>query len=255
MTGIFDLSGRTALVTGSTRGIGKAIARHLALAGARVAVSSRDAARCAETAAELAELAGDSIVTGIPCDVSRQGELAELVAETERRLGQIDIAIGSAGANPHYGSLLEVPDEAMQKTLDVNLLANLRLAKLVLPRMRAAGWGRLILNASNTALRGQATLGAYSVAKAGLIQMARSLAQECGPDGVTVNAIAPGLIPTDFSRGIWEDPALKQRMVEATMLRRAGTPDEVGGVCAFLASEAGAYVTGQTIVIDGGMTS
>ena len=198
---------------------------------------------------------GDSAVVGIPCNVTRDGALEALVEQTEQQLGQIDIAIGNAGANPHFGSLLDVPPEAVQKILDVNLTANLRLAQLVLPKMRAAGWGRLIFNASNTALRGQEGLAAYSVAKAALLQLARSLAREFGPDGITCNAIAPGLVPTDFSRALWEDDKLNRRIVNATMLKRAGTPDEIGGVCVFLASEAGAYVTGQTIVIDGGMTS
>ncbi|MEO0423455.1 MAG: glucose 1-dehydrogenase [Pseudomonadota bacterium] len=255
MTGIFDLSGRTALVTGSTRGIGKSIARQLALAGARVAISSRDASSCEATAAEIAEIAGDSAVVGIPCNVAHPGELDRLVAQTEERLGQIDIAVGNAGANPHFGSLLDVPDEAVQKIFDVNVTANLKLAKLVVPKMKEAGWGRIILNASNTALVGQLGLGAYSVSKAAVIQLARSLAREFGSAGITANAIAPGLVPTEFSRALWEDPRMNERYVKATMLKRTGTPDEIGGVCVFLASEAGAYVTGQTIVIDGGMTS
>ena len=252
MPSLFDLSGKVAIVTGSTKGIGRAIAAALADHGARVVVSSRDKDRVAGAAAELAS--GGREVLGIPCNVGRKEELQALVAQTRDAWGQIDIAVGNAAINPHYGPSTEIPDDIFTKMMATNVQSNLWLAQMVAGEMRARKDGVIIFTSSIGGLRGSGVIGTYGITKAADIQLARNLAIELGPDNIRVNCIAPGLVKTDFARALWEDPAYAEPRIAATPLRRLGEPDDIAGAAVFLASDAARWLTGQTIVVDGGAT-
>jgi NAD(P)-dependent dehydrogenase (short-subunit alcohol dehydrogenase family) len=252
MPSLFDLSGKVAIVTGSTKGIGKAIAAALADHGAKVVVSSRDTDRVADAAAELA---GDGReVLGIVCNVGRKEELQTLVDQTRDAWGQIDIVVGNAAINPHYGPSTEIPDEIFAKMMATNVQSNLWLAQMVADEMRARKDGVIIFTSSIGGLRGSGVIGTYGITKAADIQLARNLAIELGPDNIRVNCIAPGLVKTDFARALWEDPDYADPRIAATPLRRLGEPEDIAGAAVFLASDAARWLTGQTIVIDGGAT-
>ena len=253
MSSLFDLSGKVAIVTGSTKGIGKAIATALADHGARVVVSSRDKDRVAETAKELAD--GGREILGIPCNVSRKDEMQNLVGETRKAWGQIDIVVGNAAINPHYGSSLEIPDDIFAKVMHTNIQSNLWLAQMVGDEMRSRRDGAIIYISSIGGLRGSGVIGTYGISKAADIQLARNLAIELGPDNIRVNCIAPGLVKTDFARALWEDPAYADPRIASTPLRRLGEPEDIAGAAVFLASNAGRWTTGQTLIIDGGATA
>lgn len=248
----FDITGKTAIVTGSTKGIGRAIAVALAKAGAKVAVSSRDAGRVAETAQSLTE-SGHKVI-GIPCNVGRKQELQNLVDQTKAQLGPIDILICNAAINPYYGPAMEIPDDVFAKVMHTNIQAQLWLTQMVVPDMKAQKDGAIILISSIGGLRGSDVIGAYNISKAADIQLAKNLAVELGPDNIRVNAIAPGLVKTDFARALWENPEFAEPRIAATPLRRLGEPEDIAGAAVFLASNAGRWTTGQTIVIDGGAT-
>jgi len=250
---MFDLSGKVAIVTGSTKGIGKAIATALADHGAKVVVSSRDSGRVAETAKELAD--GGRDVLGIPCNVGHKDQLQALVDETRKAWGQIDIIVGNAAINPHYGPSMEIPDEIFAKVMHTNIQSNLWLAQMVADEMRARKDGAIIYISSIGGLRGSDVIGTYGISKAADIQLARNLAIELGPDNIRVNCIAPGLVKTDFARALWEDPEYADPRIASTPLRRLGEPDDIAGAAVYLASAAGRWTTGQTIVIDGGATA
>jgi NAD(P)-dependent dehydrogenase (short-subunit alcohol dehydrogenase family) len=248
---LFDLRGKVALITGSTRGIGKSMVEELARAGAKVVVSSRDAQACKEVAKELE--AHGSEVLAQPCDVSRKEQLKALTDATIAKWGCIDIVVANAAAN-HYGPSTEIPDEDFDRVFLSNVKSVLWLAALTLPGMAARGGGAFIAVGSIGGIIANPTYGAYCMSKAAAHHLVRNLAAEWGPKNIRVNAIAPGLIKTDFSRGIWEDePRLAARLA-TTPLRRVGAPSEIGGVAVFLASDAASFVTGQTIVADGGVT-
>ncbi len=248
----FDLSGKTAIVTGSTKGIGRAIAVALTEAGARVTVSSRDEGRVAETAAALKD-AGHEVL-GVACNVGRKPELENLVAKTVDAFGPVDILVCNAAINPYYGPAMEIPDDVFTKVMHTNIQAQLWLAQLVAPDMRAQKDGAIILISSIGGLRGSDVIGAYNISKAADIQLAKNLAIELGPDNIRVNAICPGLVKTDFARALWENPDFAEPRIAATPLRRLGEPEDIAGAAVFLASKAGQWMTGQTIVIDGGAT-
>ena len=248
----FDITGKTAIVTGSTKGIGRAIAVALAEAGAKVAVSSRDAGRVAETAQSLTE-SGHKVI-GIPCNVGRKQELQNLVDQTKAQLGPIDILICNAAINPYYGPAMEIPDDVFAKVMHTNIQAQLWLTQMVVPDMKAQKDGAIILISSIGGLRGSDVIGAYNISKAADIQLAKNLAVELGPDNIRVNAIAPGLVKTDLARALWENPEFAEPRIAATPLRRLGEPEDIAGAAVFLASNAGRWTTGQTIVIDGGAT-
>lgn len=248
----FDLSGKVALVTGSTKGIGKAAAEAMARAGACVVVSSRKAEACEAVREEFA--ANGWPVIGQACNVSRKAELEALVGRTLETWGRIDIVVANAAANPYYGPLAGLPDETFDKVMLNNVKSTLWLANLTLPGMAERGGGSFIMVASIAGLLANTVIGIYGISKAADMQLVRNLAAEWGPKNVRVNSVAPGLIKTDFARALWEDDKRRKEREALTPLRRLGEAHEIGGVIAFLASEAASFITGQTIVVDGGVT-
>ncbi len=249
---LFDLDGKTAVVTGSSRGIGRAIAERLAEAGAAVVVSSRKPAACETVAAAIRDAGGTAHVQA--CNISDRGQCKALIRSTLDTFGGLDILVCNAASNPYYGPLLEIPDEAYEKIMGNNVRSNLWLAQAAMPGMAASGGGAVIVVSSIAGLQGMRNLGAYAISKSADLGLIRSLAVEGGPHNVRVNALCPGIIRTDFARALWENPDLL-RDVEATApLGRIGEPDEVAGVAVMLAAPAGAFITGQHIVMDGGVT-
>jgi NAD(P)-dependent dehydrogenase (short-subunit alcohol dehydrogenase family) len=252
MPSLFDLQGKTALVTGATRGIGKSIAEELARAGARVAICSRKAEACEQTRLEF-ERQGFQVLAR-PCNVSRKDELQALVDAAAARWGAIDIVVANAASNPYYGPLTGIGEEAFDKIFANNLKSVLWLAGMTLPGMASRGGGSFILVGSIGGIVANTVIGAYGMSKAAGHHLVRNLAAEWGPKNVRVNAIAPGLIKTQFARALWEDPKRAEERVSNTPLRRLGEPRDIGGIAVFLASPAAAFVTGQCIVADGGVT-
>jgi dehydrogenase/reductase SDR family member 4 len=246
------LDGKVALITGSSRGIGRSIAEHLAAAGAKVVISSRKADACERVAGEIRSSGAEAI--SVPANIGDKAQLEQLVATTRQKWGQIDVLVCNAASNPYYGPMADMPDEAFNKILQNNIVSNHWLANMVLPEMAERNDGAVIIVSSIGGLKGSEVLGAYAISKAADMQLARNLAMEWGPHNIRVNCIAPGLIKTDFARALWENPELRQRYETQTPLRRLGEPEDIGGIAVFLASRAGAFVTGQTIVADGGVT-
>jgi NAD(P)-dependent dehydrogenase (short-subunit alcohol dehydrogenase family) len=253
---LFDLTGKVALITGSTKGIGKAIAQEMARHGARVVISSRKVDACETVAAsingERAGAAGEAIA--IAAHIGERGELERLVAETRRRLGPVDVLVCNAAVNPYFGPSKDIPDSAFDKIMSVNIRSNHWLAHLVLPEMVERKDGVIIIVSSVGGLRGSTDLGAYAISKAADLQLVRNLACEYGEHNIRINAISPGLIRTDFARALWENPANLARRTARDPLRRIGEPEEIAGAAVFLASRAGSFTTGQNFVIDGGAT-
>lgn len=248
---MFDMTGQNVLITGSSKGIGKAIAAGMALQGANVVISSRKGEVCDEVAAEINALGGGKAVA-IPCNISYKDQLEALVAKTHEELGEIHTLVCNAAVNPHYGPLSEIADSAFEKVMHCNIMSNHWLCQMVLPEMIERRDGSIIIVSSVGAYRGNTKLGAYVISKGADLQLVRCLAVENGPHNIRVNGLAPGLIKTDFARALWEDPE-RAKKVEATYpLRRLGEPDDIAGTAILLASKAGNYITGQTIVIDGG---
>ncbi len=249
---LFDLSGRVAVVTGSSRGIGRSIAEEFAKAGARVVVSSRTEEACAPVAQAITDAGGEAI--SVPCHIGRKEELTRLVEATLAKWGRIDILVCNAAINPSYGPMSDLSDEAFDKIMGTNVRSTLNLCNMVLPGMAAAGGGAVVILSSIAGIRGNGVIGAYGISKAAEAALARNLAVEWGPKGIRVNALAPGLVKTDFARALWEDPKRRAQSEEKNPLRRLGEPVDIAGVALFLAADASAYVTGQTIVADGGET-
>jgi NAD(P)-dependent dehydrogenase (short-subunit alcohol dehydrogenase family) len=250
--GLFGLDGKVALVTGGSRGIGRAIALRMAEAGARIVVSSRKLEACEAVVGEIARAGGEA--HAIACNVSSLDQIEALVKGATARFGRIDILVGNAAVNPHYGPMTTIEEPAYDKIMDSNVKANLWLAKLVLPQMAERKDGVVILVSSIAGLKGTDKIGVYGLSKAADSALARNLAVGWGKAGIRANAIAPGLIRTDFARALWEDPERRAAIEAAYPLGRIGEPDDVAGVAVFLASAAGRYITGQTIVVDGGAT-
>ena len=254
MTAMFDLAGKVAVVTGSSRGIGRATAEALAACGARVVISSRKQEACALVADAINARHGEERAIAVAASISSKDALRHLVAETERRLGPIDILVCNAASNPYYGPLAGISDDQFRKILDNNILSNHWLIGMVAPSMIERRDGAIIVVSSIAGFGGSETLGAYAISKAADFQLVRNLAVEYGRHNLRVNAIAPGVIRTDFARALWEDPDAEAALNRANPMRRIGEPAEIAGVAVFLASAAGAYVNGQVVVVDGGAT-
>lgn len=250
---MFSLEGKTAIVTGATRGIGRAIVEAYAAAGANVMVSSRKQDACDQAAAAInAKYSGKAFP--FAANVSNREAVEALVSETRKRFGPVDILVCNAAANPYYGPMAGISDEQFEKILRTNLMSSHWLATLAAPDMAAQGGGSIILISSMGGLRGSDTIGTYNISKAADFQLARNLAVEYGSKNICVNCIAPGLIRTDFSRALWENEDNLKKALAYTPISRIGEPDDIAGTAVFLASGAARYITGQTIVVDGGVT-
>ncbi|WP_427965420.1 SDR family NAD(P)-dependent oxidoreductase [Altererythrobacter sp.] len=251
---LFDLTGKTAIITGSSRGIGRAIAEELAAHGARVVISSRKQEACDETASAINAKYDDERAIAIAASISDKAQLKDLFERTEARLGAVDILVCNAASNPHYGSLDTIEDEQFRKVLDNNILSNHWLMQLALPRMREKKDGAIIVISSIGGLRGTSMIGAYNISKAADFQLVRNYAVENGKYGVRVNAIAPGLVKTDFARALWENPKARENVEAQLPMRRIGEPRDIAGAAVYLASPAARWTTGQMVVVDGGAT-
>jgi NAD(P)-dependent dehydrogenase (short-subunit alcohol dehydrogenase family) len=248
---LFNLKGKVAIVTGSSRGIGRSIAIQLAKAGAKVVISSRKLAACEDVVQTIREAGGEAMA--IAANISDKAQVEALVAETCAAWGGIDIMVCNAATNPYYGPMTGMSDEVFDKIMRNNVLSNAWLCNLAYPDMKARKDGAIVIVSSIGGLHGSSVIGAYNISKAADMQLARNLAVEWGPDNIRVNCIAPGLIRTDFAKALHENPVLKAKVEGETPLRRIGEPDDIGGIAVLLASAAGQYITGQTIVADGGM--
>ena len=252
MSRLFDLTGRVALTLGSSKGMGKAMAEALAMHGASVVISSRKQDQCDAAAAEINARVGAERVIGIACNAGQKPQLQNLVDQTRARLGPVDILLNNAGVNPFYGSSMDIPDDAFDKIMAVNVKANLWICNMVIPDMKAKGRGSIMITSSTGAFGPSATLGAYNISKLADIALVRNLALEHGPAGVRVNAICPGLVKTDFAKALWDNPEAAQRVNEQTPLRRLGEPEDFMGIAVYLASDSSAWMTGQALTVCGG---
>jgi NAD(P)-dependent dehydrogenase (short-subunit alcohol dehydrogenase family) len=251
---LFDLTGKVAIITGGSRGIGRAIAERMAEAGARVVISSRKQDACEAVAAAINAQFEDQRAVAIGASISCKDQLQALVQHTLSRFGRLDIVVCNAASNPHFGPMSSIGDEQFRKVLDNNIVANNWLITSATPELQRQGGGSIIIISSVGGLRGVRSIGAYNISKAADMQLARNLALELGDRNIRVNCIAPGLIRTNFSRALWEDAEILARHNAITPLGRIGEPDEVAGCAVFLAAPAGSFISGQTIVVDGGTT-
>jgi NAD(P)-dependent dehydrogenase (short-subunit alcohol dehydrogenase family) len=249
---LFDLSGKTAIITGSSRGIGRAIAEAFAEAGGHVVISARNLGPCEEVAVAIRARGGEAIA--VPARISDKAQLENLVAKTREAWGRVDILVCNAAVNPHYGSLEKLTDEVFERMIVNNVLSNLWLARMAAPDMRERRDGAIIFITSTAALRSTTMLGMYGITKTADYALCRNLAAEWGPDNIRVNCIAPSVVTTQFARVLYEDPERRAAREAGTLLKRLGEPEDIAGVALMLASRAGAYITGQTIVVDGGTT-
>jgi NAD(P)-dependent dehydrogenase (short-subunit alcohol dehydrogenase family) len=251
---LFDMTGQVAIITGSSKGIGKAIAEEMAVHGAKVVISSRKQDVCDETAAAINARHGAGTAIAVAANISRKEDLQNLVDQARAAFGKVTALVCNAASNPYYGPSLGISDDQFRKIMDNNILSNHWLISMVAPEMMERGGGSITIVSSIGGIKGSTVIGAYCISKAADMQLARNLADEFGPQGVRVNCIAPGLIRTDFAKALWENPETYKRSTEKSPLRRIGEPEEIAGAAVFLASRAGGFTTGQTIVIDGGNT-
>ncbi|MCA8893277.1 MAG: SDR family oxidoreductase [Hyphomonas sp.] len=252
---LFDLTGKVAVITGSSRGIGKAIAEAMADAGAKVTISSRKPGPCQEVADAINAKHGEGTAIAVPANISSKEDLQAMVDATNKAFGKIDICVCNAASNPYYGPMSGIEDDAFAKILQNNIISNNWLIQMCVPQMRERKDGAVIIVSSIGGLRGSPVIGAYNISKAADFQLARNLATELGVDNIRVNCIAPGLIKTDFAKALWDNPDTLKRSLSGTPLKRIGEPEEIAGAAVYLASKAGAYMTGQMMVVDGGATS
>jgi len=251
---LFDLTGKVAIITGSSRGIGRAIAERLAEHGARVTISSRKAAACQEVADTInAKYPGRAIV--VPANISAKADLQNLVDETTAKFGKVDIVVCNAAANPYYGPLSGISDDQFRKVLDSNIISQHWLIQMALPQMIERKDGAVIIISSIGGIRGSDVIGAYNISKAADFMLAKNLAQEVGKHNIRVNCIAPGLVKTEFARALWDSPDAEASSISQNPMQRLGMPDDIAGGAVFLASRAGSWVNGHGLVIDGGTVS
>ena len=250
---LFDLSGKTAVVTGASRGIGEAIARRMAEHGANVVISSRKADACDVVTDSINEQYPGRAFT-VPCNIGDKAQLQNLVDKSKEHFGQIDILVCNAAVNPYFGPAMDCPDDAFDKIMSNNVKSNHWLSNMVLPDMIERNDGAIVIISSIGGLKGSPVLGTYAISKAADFQLARNIAVEHGAKNIRANAIAPGLIKTYFAQALWDNPDILEQSTATTPLKRIGMPDEIAGAAVFLASEAGAFMTGQQVVIDGGQT-
>ena len=251
---LFNLNNKSILITGSSRGIGKSIARHCAIHGANVIISSRKLNICEKTADEINNEVGKELAHPIAANISNENQLDELVNKTREKLGKIDVLICNAATNPFMGSMLDMPNDKFDKVMNNNIKSNQILCNLVLPEMIDRKDGSIIIISSIAAIKGSAILGAYNISKAADVMIVKNIAAEFGHKNIRANSIAPGLIKTDFAKALWENPEILKTVLRTTPMQRIGEPDEIAGIAVMLASEAGNYINGQTIVVDGGTT-
>ncbi|MDA0346790.1 MAG: SDR family oxidoreductase [Verrucomicrobia bacterium] len=249
---MFDLTDRIALLTGSSRGMGAAMAEGLAEQGAKVVISSRNLEACETTAQAINEKLGREAAVAIACNAGYKEQLQSLVDETHNRLGKIDILVGNAGVNPYYGPMGDIPDEAYEKTLKTNVQSNLWLCKMVKADMEEKKRGSILMTASVGAFGPSTTLGTYGMSKMAVISLVRNLAAEWGPLGIRVNALCPALVKTDFAKALWDNPGAAQKVIDQTPLRRLGEADDFKGIAAFIGSDEASWITGQALTICGG---
>lgn len=250
---LFNLKNKSFLITGSSKGIGKAIAFEAAKEGAKVIISSRKINICNKTANEINEHVGTEVAFPIAANIGDESQLKDLVSETNKTLGKIDVLVCNAATNPFMGSMEDIPSEVFDKIMHNNVKSNHILTNLVLPQMKERNDGVIIIVSSVGGLKGSSILGAYNMSKAADIMMVKNLASEYGQFNIRANAIAPGLIKTDFAKALWENPDILKASTAGCPMRRIGEPDEIGGAAVFLASKAGSFVNGHTLVVDGGV--
>ena len=252
MTKLFDLTGKVALLTGASKGMGLAMAEGLAEHGAKVMLSSRKLDQCQAAADAINAKVGETRAYAFSCPAGYKDQVQALVDATHEKLGPIDILVGNAGVNPFYGPMSDISDEAYDKIMSTNVKSNHWLVQMVAPDMIACGGGSIMVTASTGAFSPSLTLGTYNISKLAVIALVRNLAAELGPHHIRVNAICPGLIRTDFAQALWDNPAAKARAEQQIPLRRLGEADDFKGVAVFLASGASIYMTGQAMTVCGG---
>lgn len=252
MATTIDLTGKVAIVTGASRGIGQSIAEWYADAGASVVLASRKQESLDEVAAAIKAKGGEALA--IAAHTGKKETLKELVDKTVEAYGKVDILVNNAATNPHFGDVLDAEDSMWMKTIEVNLMGNVWLCQSVVPIMRQNGGGSIINVASVNGIRPGTMQGVYSMTKAAVISLTKTLAMELGKDGIRVNAIAPGLIQTKFAQVLWENQALLDQVTERTPIRRIGQPEDIASLALWLGSDISTFATGETFVIDGGLT-
>jgi NAD(P)-dependent dehydrogenase (short-subunit alcohol dehydrogenase family) len=247
---LFDLTGKVALVTGSSRGIGRAIAERLAEHGAKVVVSSRKLDACEEVVKAIRAKGGEAFAHA--CNIGRKEDLQSLVNAAIQKWGGIDVLICNAAVNPYFGPAIDMSDDAYDKVMNSNVRSNFWLCNMTLPQMAERGGGSVVIVSSIGGLLGSPVIGVYGISKAADMALARNICVEWGAKNIRANCIAPGLVRTDFAKALWDNPKIYEQTIKLYPLRRIGEPDEIAGAAVFLAGPAGSFMTGQTIVIDGG---
>ncbi|MAK09264.1 MAG: short-chain dehydrogenase [Rhodobacteraceae bacterium] len=252
MNNFFSLKNKVAVITGSSRGIGKGIAFRFSELGAKIIVSSRKIDACEKVVKEITYAGG--LASAFECNISNKNSCQELITFAQKKYGKIDILVCNAASNPYYGDLADIPDESFEKIMNNNVKSNLWLCKNVIPHLKKNKSGSIIIVSSIAGLQGVENLGAYSISKTADIGLIRSLAVELGKYNITVNGLCPGIIKTDFAKALWENPDILKDVESYAPLKRIGTTDEVAGAAILLASKPGSFITGQVITMDGGIT-